>query len=386
MDRKKLREFEEGDEKVFLIRGLIEVRIPKGDYENLSERYPRDRIISRYENKEVLNSITRRKLVFITEEMNVPLLGHSAFGIIDRGTNLIQVRNLTGCNLNCIFCSVDEGKASTTRRTDYIVDPDYMVREIEKVSGLKGEGIEVHLDGQGEPSLYPYLEELLKEVEKIEGAERITMQTNGLPLDAERISDLEEYLTQINLSINSLDEDTARRLHGTGDYSVGDVVETAEEIADSKIDLLVAPVWVPHYNDDEIPRIIEFALSIGAGGECPPLGIQKYELYRYGRTLDKTMSFKDFYTRLQGYEDEYGVKLVLEPGDFDIEPRESVQNPFRRGEVAQGEVVADGRLFNEKLVVSRGRSVAFVGEGEVGEMVEFEVVRAKDGIIVGVER
>ncbi len=385
MDRKNLDEFEEDDEKVFILRNLVEVRIPKEDYESLSEEYSKEKIISYSRKKKILNRVTRRKLVFITSESNIPLIGHSAFGIIDRGTNLLQVRTLTGCNLNCIFCSVDEGKSSTTRKTDYIVDPDYMAREIRRISKIKGEGIEIHLDGQGEPSLYPYLKEFLEKIEKIEGVKKITMQSNGLPLDADMISDLEEYLTRINLSINSLDEEKAIKLHGMKNYSPEKVVKIAERIVDSKIDLLIAPVWVPGYNDEEIPQIIEFALSIGAGNECPPLGVQKYEPYRYGRKIEENMNFEDFYGRLREHEDEYGVKLVLEPHDFGIEKRERIHNPFQKGERAQGNVVADGRLFNEKLVVSRDRSVAYVGEADVGETVEFEVVRAKDGIIVGVE-
>lgn len=92
-------------------------------------------------------------------------------------------------------------------------------------------------------------------------------------------------------------------------------------IANSKIDLLIAPVWVPGYNDDEIPKIIEFALEIGAGKKFPPLGIQKYIPYRFGRKVGKSMTFREFYDRLRALEREFGVKLVLSPKDFGIEKR-----------------------------------------------------------------
>jgi len=38
------------------------------------------------------NKYTKRRVLYIHEGMNVPLLGYNAFGLIDRGTNLIQVR------------------------------------------------------------------------------------------------------------------------------------------------------------------------------------------------------------------------------------------------------------------------------------------------------
>jgi uncharacterized Fe-S cluster-containing radical SAM superfamily enzyme len=33
---------------------------------------------------------------------NMPLAGHIAFGVIDRGTNILQVRPTTICPYNCI--------------------------------------------------------------------------------------------------------------------------------------------------------------------------------------------------------------------------------------------------------------------------------------------
>ena len=47
--------------------------------------------------------------VRITADSDIPLVGSLYFGIIDRGTSLLQVRPSCGCNLNCPFCSVDAG-------------------------------------------------------------------------------------------------------------------------------------------------------------------------------------------------------------------------------------------------------------------------------------
>ncbi|MFX1453638.1 MAG: hypothetical protein ACFFCM_22600, partial [Promethearchaeota archaeon] len=75
-------------------------------------------IFSEYLPLTLKNAITDRKLIYITKESRIPLIGSIYFGIIDRNTNLIQVRPLTGCLLNCPFCSVDEGRLSKTRFTD----------------------------------------------------------------------------------------------------------------------------------------------------------------------------------------------------------------------------------------------------------------------------
>ncbi len=379
-----LREFEEREEKVFLIRNLIEVRIPKRTYERLSKRYSKEYIISFAEDKRVIHHVTKRPLYYITKESGIPLLGYNAFGLIDRGTNLIQVRPITGCNLNCIFCSVDEGRFSKTRLVDYIVDIDYIVEEFEKVAKFKGRGVEAHIDGQGEPTLYPYLEELVERLKKIKEVEVVSMQTNGILLSEEKIDRLEGYMDRINLSISALSQETANKLYGVR-YPLKRVLSIAEYIANSKIDLHIAPVWLPGYNDDEIPKIIEFALEIGAGKRFPPLGIQKYIPHKYGRKPKvRVMTFKEFYEKLRELEREYGVKLVLSPEDFGMEKRPRIPQPIKKGEVYKAQIVLPGRMKGEKLCVVKDRLISVFTDRELGEFVKIKITREKDGIFAGV--
>ncbi len=380
-----LREYEDENDKVFLIRNLIEVRIPKEVYRRLERRYSKEYIISFADEKIVLNHVTKRPLYYVTKESGIPLLGYNAFGLIDRGTNLIQVRPVTGCNLNCIFCSVDEGRFSKTRLVDYIVDVDYLLEEFKAVAEFKGRGVEAHIDGQGEPTLYPYLTELVKGLRKIKEVEIVSMQTNGVLLNENVIDELEGYMDRINLSVSALDQDTANKLYGVR-YPLKRVLKIAELIANSKIDLHIAPVWVPGYNDEEIPKIIEWALEIGAGKRFPPLGIQKYIPHKHGRKPKvKVMSFKEFYDKLRDLEREYGVKLVLSPKDFGIEKRERIPQPIRRGEICDTKIVLPGRMKGEKLCVCKGRLISVFTEKNVGEYVRVKIVRDKDGIFSGVE-
>lgn len=66
---------------------------------------------------------------------------------------------------------------------DYIVDVDYLVEEFEKISKFKGKNLEAHIDGQGEPSLYPYLVELIEGLNDLKEVSIISMQSNGIPLN-----------------------------------------------------------------------------------------------------------------------------------------------------------------------------------------------------------
>ena len=379
-----ITEYEINGEKVFLIRGIIEVRFDKSRYEKLAKRYPKEYIISFSEEKKVLHHTTKRPLVYVSKESGIPLLGHAAFGIIDRGTNLLQVRPITGCNLNCIFCSVDEGKISKTKKTDFIVDPDYLLEELRKVCEFKGKGVEVHIDGQAEPMLYPYMKQLLEGVAEIKEVSVVSMQTNGTLISEKVVEEFEGILDRFNVSISALDQELANKIYGTK-YPLKKVLEAAEAIANSKIDLLIAPVWLPGINDEEIPKIIEFALEVGAGKKYPPLGIQKYIPYKGGRKLKDVMSFKEFYEKLRKMEEEYGVKLVLSPKDFGIEKRARYPSPIKRGDVFRGRIICEGRSEGEKIAVVKGRVVTVLTNKGVGEAVKFKIVREKDGILLADE-
>ena len=104
-----------------------------------------------------------RNHYFIRKDSNIPLIGVHVFGIIDRGTNVLEIRPISGCPLNCVYCSVDEGEESRKRNT-YEVDLDYLIQEFNKVVEFKGvDDIEVHIDGVGEPLLYSKIAELIDE-------------------------------------------------------------------------------------------------------------------------------------------------------------------------------------------------------------------------------
>ncbi|HID43293.1 MAG TPA: radical SAM protein [Archaeoglobaceae archaeon] len=374
-------EFTENGEKVFVLRKLVEVRFPLRQYEKLRKKFTDEYIISYGEPKRVVNRITGRNLVFVTRESGLPLLGSVSFGLIDRGTNLIQVRPATGCNLNCIYCSVDEGKASKSLMTDYIVEPDYLAEKVKEIAEFKGDVTEIHIDGQGEPLLYPYIEELLEKVKKIKEVSVISIQTNGTVIDEKLLDVLENYVTRINLSISSLDWKLARVIH-RGRYELNKILDTARMIAESKMDLLIAPVWIPRYNDGEIEKLINFALEIGAGKKYPPLGIQKYIRYKHGRKLKNVVSFNEFYSKLAVLEREYGVKLILKPEDFGMEKRRKIRHPIRKGQRLRAKLVCDGRMFGEKIAVVNNRVVTVKTDRKVGDTINFEIVRDKDGIFL----
>ncbi|MHA1266243.1 MAG: radical SAM protein [Candidatus Helarchaeota archaeon] len=349
-------------------------------------------IISQSFSANFINKITGRKIFYITKESRIPLIGSLYFGIIDRGTNLLQIRPITGCLLNCPFCSVDEGTFSKTRITDYIVSKDYLLEETKKLIDFKGDStIEIHIDGQSEPTLYPYLPELITEFSKDSRIAVISLQTNGVPLTEQYLHKLEKAgLTRINLSLNSLNPKTAKYLAGTSKYNIEDIKHLVQLIKNSSIQLLISPIWIPGINDQDIPEIISYTLNHNIKSQYPILGIQNFLKYRFGRKIPgvKIMNMHKFQQKLQEWSTQFHLEsLSLTPNDFGIHPAKSPPKPFRRGEKVDVKIVLPGRMASknpsarEMLGVAKNRIIQVSNStANVNEWIRVQITHTKDNI------
>ncbi len=247
--------------------------------------------------------------------------------------------------------------------------------------------IEAHIDTVGEPLMYPQIVELVQGLSANRNVKIVSMQTNGTLLNANLIEELEAAgLSRINMSIESLDPELAKRSAGTDSYNIEKVLESAEYIArNTNIDLLIAPVWLPGINDAEIPKLIEFALEIGAGKRAPALGIQKFLPHKYGRKPDiKVMGWEKFYSWLEEWERFYKIKLVLKPDDFGSFQCKALPRVFRRYERVKVKVIGPGWMKGEKLAVARDRVITIVDADRilVGTDVFVRMERVVDGIYI----
>ncbi|MCS7385945.1 MAG: radical SAM protein [archaeon GB-1867-005] len=319
---------------------------------------------------------------------DIPLVGCIAFGVIDRGTNILQIRPSSTCPLSCIFCSTDAGPKSKWRQTEYFVELDYLIHVVRELVAFKGgRHIEAHIDTVGDPTTYPHLIDLVCKLADIPGIEVISMQTHGTLLNERMIDELADAgLSRINLSIDALNEDLARKIAGADFYDINHITSIAEYISQSKIDLLIAPVWIPGINNSEIPKIVEFAKKIGAGKKWPPLGIQKYEYHKFGRKPPgvKPISWYKFYKTLRVWEKELNVKLILKPEDFNIIKLPMLPRPFKRFEKVKVTVVGPGWLKGEKIATAKGRVITLVDADDIpiGVKVYARILRTKHNIYI----
>ena len=335
----------------------------------------------------VAGSVWGRTLVHV--ERPAPLMGAVFIGVIDRGTNVLQVRPTTLCNLSCIFCSVDAGPRSRWRRAEFLIrDYEWLVAWVEEVARYKGVRVEALIDGVGEPTTYPWLTRLIRRLKESPLVETVALETHGQSLDERVIREWEEAgLDRINLSIDALDPRLAKRLAGVEWYDVERVKRLAEFIArETRIDLHVTPVWVPGVNDEEIPRIIRWALEIGAGKRWPPVTIQKYLVHRHGRRVPgvRELPWRLFWRKLREWSNELGVNLAPSMEEWGMRRARKVPEVYRVGEIVEVEIVSPGWLRGESLAVTLDgkRMVTVLGVFETGSRLEARIVSNRDNIYV----
>jgi uncharacterized Fe-S cluster-containing radical SAM superfamily enzyme len=265
----------------------------------------------------------------------------------------------------------------------------YLAEAVEEIAGFKGPGVECHIDSPGEPVMYPYLPELIATLRNIGEVSVISLQTNGTLLTTAKIAALEGAgLDRINLSLHALEPAIAQLLAGTDSYDIQKITDSAKAVVRSRIDLLIAPVFIPGINDAEIPKLIRFAQEIGAGKRFPPLGIQKFEHYRYGRSPKgvKAQSWWQFYNQsIRPWEKECGIKLKLDSvRDFGMVRRPFIPLVFSKGEKVTVEIRAPGWIHGEMLGVARDRVVSVYNCPKESGQVRVKIVATKHNIYVGI--
>jgi len=59
--------------------------------------------------KDLVYALNGNKAIYVDEDIEMPLIGLNFLGIVDKGSEIIEIKPITNCNLACSFCSVDEG-------------------------------------------------------------------------------------------------------------------------------------------------------------------------------------------------------------------------------------------------------------------------------------
>ncbi|MBT4805024.1 radical SAM protein [Candidatus Woesearchaeota archaeon] len=305
------------------------------------------------------NSINGNKAVYVHQNSGIPLMGNVSFGIIYRNTSLIEIKPVTSCNLNCIYCSVGEG--SNSKKTDFVVEKDYLVEELRKLLKVVKEPVEIHIGVQGEPFLYADLIPLVEDLYSNEQITVISMDSNFTLVTKSQMDKLAEFKDKLrfNVSLDAMNQELAEKLAGCK-YNLDYVLDMIKYAVKKEINILVAPVFIPGYNDNELEKITAFVKELGleAKSKHPVLGIQNFLNYKTGRNPVRAKDWQEFYGMINDLECKIGLKQKLSATDFGIKKTIELEKPFQMGDEIKAIVKSVDRFPNSVIAVAKGRTIS----------------------------
>ena len=114
------------------------------------------------------------------------------------------------CNFDCLYCELEPA-----RTMDHYKD----VVSVADVMGALKKGLQEHNDidfitltANGEPTLYPYLEELIDEIDKIKGDTKTLILSNGATISDPKVQDALLKLDEVKLSLDCATQKCLKKL------------------------------------------------------------------------------------------------------------------------------------------------------------------------------
>ncbi|MBI2662622.1 radical SAM protein [Candidatus Woesearchaeota archaeon] len=328
---------------------------------------------------DLTTKLTGNKAIYIHKNSGIPLIGNIAFGIVYRNSSIIEIKPVTSCNLDCIYCSISEGLSS--KKTDFVIEKDYLLEELNKLLYFINEPVEIHVGVQGEPFLYADMENLLNDLNKIKQITTISIDTNCTLLSKDildRLSKNEKL--QFNISLDALDETLAKKIAGAKTYNLNQVKEQISYAAE-KFKVIVAPVLMTKINEQEMEKIILFIKSLN---HQPTLGIQNFLIYKTGRNPAKSLPWPEFYTLLDQLEKKHHIKLKLSKEDFSIRKTKDLPKPFKEGDILTATLKCPDRFPNTCIAVAKNRDISIPNcMFQKEKKVKIKIGRDKHNIFTG---
>ncbi len=169
---------------------------------------------------------------------------------------------LKQCNFDCLYCEL--APAITVDKQNHTIKVPQIIDELKQHLDEKIDVITI--TANGEPTLYPYLDDLVNEIDKIKNSTETLILTNSANLVDENTFKTLLKLDQVKLSLDAISDDIFKKIDRPHkDISIKDVVTKVQDF--SKIykgKLFIEILFVHTLNDtkDEIKKLNDALLSL----------------------------------------------------------------------------------------------------------------------------
>ncbi len=168
---------------------------------------------------------------------------------------------LKQCNFDCLYCEL--APASTVDKQTHTVEVSQIINELKQHLDDKIDVITI--TANGEPTLYPYLDKLVDELNKIKNKTQTLILTNSANLVDEKVFKTLLKLDQVKLSLDAVSDDVFKKIDRPyKDINLNEVVKQIEKFSNIfKGKLFIEILFVHTINDtkEEIEKLNKALLS-----------------------------------------------------------------------------------------------------------------------------
>ncbi|MCW8895215.1 MAG: radical SAM protein [Sulfurimonas sp.] len=166
------------------------------------------------------------------------------------------------CNFDCLYCEL--APSATVSSQKETVEVSQIINELK--SHLNDNIDVITLTANGEPTLYPHLDKLIDEINKIKGDTETLILTNSATLVDEKVFKSLLKLDQVKLSLDAVSQDVFKRIDRP--HNNIDIKQVAQKVVDFskayKGKLYIEILFVYGLNDtkEEIAKLNEVLLQL----------------------------------------------------------------------------------------------------------------------------
>ncbi|MBN2782004.1 MAG: radical SAM protein, partial [Campylobacterales bacterium] len=169
---------------------------------------------------------------------------------------------LKQCNFDCLYCELKAAK--TTDKQTSVIAVSKIVNDLKK--HLHDNIDVITITANGEPTLYPYLNELIDEIDKIKGSTKTLILTNSANLTKIEVFETLLKLDQVKLSLDAISENIFKKIDRPHkSIKIENIVDSVKRFSQIyKGKLFIEILFVENINDkdDEIKKLNDALLDI----------------------------------------------------------------------------------------------------------------------------
>lgn len=169
---------------------------------------------------------------------------------------------LKQCNFDCIYCEL--APMATVNAQNSVVEVKEIINELKPRLSEKIDVIT--LTANGEPTLYPHLNELIDEIDKIKNSTQTLILTNSASLVDEKVFNTLLKLDQVKLSLDAISPDIFKKIDRPHEsIKIKEVVKKVQEFSKAyKGKLFIEVLFVRGLNDtkEEVNKLNDVLLTL----------------------------------------------------------------------------------------------------------------------------